>query len=55
MSLRCDSPAGGKGTRLAAPAHANDLWVDASAIQFEAWLLSADAIFGGTPGLTLLQ
>jgi predicted nucleic acid-binding protein len=42
------------GHPLAAPAHANDLWVAASAIHLEAPLLTADGIFHDTPGLTLL-
>lgn len=33
--------------------HANDLWIAASAIQIDAALLTADAIFDNTPGLTL--
>ena len=34
-------------------AHANDLWIAASALHIDAPLLSADTVFVGTPGLTL--
>ncbi|MGB5756368.1 MAG: PIN domain-containing protein [Acidimicrobiales bacterium] len=33
--------------------HANDLWIAATAIHIGARLLTADAIFDATPGLTL--
>lgn len=36
-------------------AHANDLWVAASAVHIDARLLAADGIFTGTPGLRLHQ
>ncbi len=35
--------------------HANDLWIAASAVHIGAALLSADEVFGETPGLTLLR
>jgi predicted nucleic acid-binding protein len=34
-------------------AHANDLWVAASAIHIDAPLLTADKVFSNTPGLAL--
>ncbi len=34
-------------------AHANDLWIAASAIHIGAPLLTADNVFSDTPGLTL--
>jgi tRNA(fMet)-specific endonuclease VapC len=34
-------------------AHANDLWIAASAIHIGAPLLTTDNVFSGTPGLTL--
>jgi predicted nucleic acid-binding protein len=34
-------------------AHANDLWIAASALHIGAPLLTADSVFSGTPGLTL--
>ncbi|MBS1847187.1 MAG: PIN domain-containing protein [Actinobacteria bacterium] len=34
--------------------HANDLWIAATAVHLEVPLLSADGVFGGVPGLTLL-
>ncbi|MDX6542235.1 MAG: tRNA(fMet)-specific endonuclease VapC [Gaiellales bacterium] len=34
-------------------AHANDLWIAASALHIGAPLLTADNVFSGTPGLTL--
>lgn len=34
-------------------AHANDLWIAASAIHVDARLLTADSVFSATPGLTL--
>ena len=43
----------GVGHPLHAPAHANDLWVAASAIHIAAPLLTGDDIFDNTPGLTL--
>jgi len=36
-------------------AHANDLWVAASAVHIGAPLLTADAVFDNTPGLSLLR
>lgn len=36
-------------------AHANDLWVAASSVHITARLLTADSIFGDTPGLALHQ
>lgn len=39
---------------LADRAHANDLWVAASAIHIGAPLLTADKVFDDTPGLALL-
>lgn len=41
------------GHPLHDPAHANDLWIAASAIHIEAPLLTADKVFENTPGLTL--
>lgn len=41
------------GHPLADRAHANDLWVAASAIHIAAPLVTADRIFGNTPGLSL--
>lgn len=34
-------------------AHANDLWIAASAVHIGARLLTADSVFRATPGLTL--
>ncbi len=34
-------------------AHANDLWIAASAVQINAPLLTGDSVFDDTPGLTL--
>ncbi len=42
------------GHALADSAHANDLWIAASAIHIDAPLLTADGIFDDTPRLTLL-
>ncbi len=36
-------------------AHANDLWIAASAIHIGASLLTADQVFSGTPGLPLYE
>ena len=36
-------------------AHANDLWIAASALHIGAPLLTADNVFANTPGLTLHQ
>jgi predicted nucleic acid-binding protein len=35
-------------------AHANDLWIAASAIHIGAPLLTADNLYGDTPGLSVL-
>jgi predicted nucleic acid-binding protein len=43
------------GHPLHARAHANDLWIAASAIHIGASLLTTDKVFAGTPGLTLLE
>ncbi|MDP1795100.1 MAG: PIN domain-containing protein [Acidimicrobiales bacterium] len=42
------------GHALADRAHANDLWIAASAIHIDAPLVTADGIFTDTPRLTLL-
>ena len=42
------------GHPLADSAHANDLWIAASAIHIDAPLLTADSIFNDTPRLTLV-
>lgn len=41
------------GHVLHEPVHPNDLWIEASAVQFGTPLLTADAVFDGVPGLTL--
>jgi predicted nucleic acid-binding protein len=43
------------GHPLADRAHANDLWIAASAIHIGAPLLTADRVFADTPGLALLS
>jgi len=43
------------GHALHEPVHANDLWIAASAVHIDAPLLTADAVFGGVPGVTLHQ
>jgi predicted nucleic acid-binding protein len=45
----------GVGHPLHDRAHANDLWIAASALHIDAPLLTADNIFSNTPGLTLHQ
>ena len=42
------------GHPLAERAHANDLWIAASAIHIDAPLATADGIFRDTPGLALV-
>lgn len=42
------------GHALADRAHANDLWIAASAMHIDAPLVTADSIFTDTPRLTLL-
>jgi predicted nucleic acid-binding protein len=42
------------GHGLADQAHANDLWIAASAVHLAAPLLTADTIFDGVPDLVLL-
>jgi len=41
------------GHSLYDPAHANDLWIAASALHIGAPLLTADSVFDGVPGLAL--
>ena len=41
------------GHALHEPAHANDLWIAASAVHIGAPLLTADAVFDDVPGLSL--
>ncbi|MFK7920063.1 MAG: PIN domain-containing protein [Ilumatobacter sp.] len=41
------------GHPLAAPVHSNDLWIAASAIHSSTALVTADRVFGETPGLQL--
>jgi predicted nucleic acid-binding protein len=43
----------GAGHPLHDRAHANDLWIAASALHIGAPLLTADNVFSNTPGLTL--
>jgi tRNA(fMet)-specific endonuclease VapC len=43
-----------EGHPLADRAHANDLWIAASAVHLAASLLTADTIFDGAPTLDLL-
>lgn len=43
------------GHPLVDRSHTGDLWIAASAIHIGAPLLTADEIFSGTPGLTLLE
>ena len=43
------------GHPLADPVHANDLWITASALHIDAGLVSADAVFGGVPGLDQIR
>ncbi len=43
----------GAGHPLHDRAHANDLWIAASALHIGAPLLTADNLFSNTPGLTL--
>lgn len=45
----------GAGHPLHDRAHANDLWIAASALHIGAPLLTADNVFSNTPGLTLHQ
>ncbi len=45
----------GAGHALHDRAHANDLWIAASALHIGAPLLTADNAFSDTPGLTLHQ
>ena len=42
------------GHPLADSAHANDLWIAASAIHIEAALVTADGVFSDVPGLHIL-
>jgi len=42
------------GHPLADSAHGNDLWIAATAVHIDAALLTADGIFDGAPGLTVL-
>ncbi len=43
----------GAGHPLHDRAHANDLWIAASALHIDAPLLTADNVFSNTPGLSL--
>ncbi len=49
LRYRCRSA----GHALHDRAHANDLWISASAIHVGAPLLTADSVFAGAPGLRL--